>query len=316
MEPSHLCERCGYCTHIKAYLFSHLRRKVPCPAVFSSISPAELEAKLYTRERPSYDINEAGDKKYVCAHCNKSFKSASSKYNHKKNCAKQEPTPSVVFQMQQQIAMLTAQMASMKNSSIPINQTNNNNHTVNAPNANTAIGSVNIIMDFGKENLSSLTPEFIKDCLYRCQPPETLPDDRINGITKLLKELHSIPENKNVRVKNLRNSLMETRKENRWVVEDKGVVLNKMLERGFEIINTFKCDNSDIEDVDIKFMGIMDEINDYLRDLQEGQPSVCNPIKRDIWIMLINEKNDEVVLLNGGYPGSLGGSASCDRAPP
>ena len=124
-----------------------------------------------------------------------------------------------------------------------------------------------------------------------------LPDDRVNGITKLLKQIHSIPENKNVRVKNLRNSLMETRKKNR--IEDKGVVLNKMLERGFEVINTFKCDNSDIEVVDIKFTGIMDEINDYLKDIQEGQPSVCNPIKRDMWIMLVNEKNDEVVLRNG-----------------
>jgi hypothetical protein len=154
----------------------------------------------------------------------------------------------------------------------------------------------NVILDFGKENLTLLSSEFLKDCLYRCQPTEMLPTDSENGLSKLIKHIHSISENKTVRIRNVNKCLLDKRIDNKWITDYKNTILDQMVQNGYKVIDTFKDSHRDDIESDGRFDGIIEEIDEYLIDVRANKQAVTDPTKKDAYMMLINEKNKEVVI--------------------
>ena len=88
------CRRCGYSTINKTMFKRHLLRKNLCNAELEEISRYELLkinnfdilAKNYEHvTKCSIDVNpDVNPKLYICAYCNKNFKSRQGKYKHVK----------------------------------------------------------------------------------------------------------------------------------------------------------------------------------------------------------------------------------------
>jgi hypothetical protein len=183
-----------------------------------------------------------------------------------------------IDQLQQELKTSTINTTTNNNTTIH----NNNNGTINNNNIN--------ILAFGKEDLSSLTPEFMQECLWRCQDHSMLPDDNVHGITKLMEKIHSVPENRNVRVLNKKEQLMEYKEDTgRWVPEKKSNVLNMVLNRGVHVIITYCDENPEVEDGE-KLEGIGDEIKEHLQCLKNSNSPVRDPVKNDLYVMLLQRK--------------------------
>ena len=301
------CRRCGYEGTKKDYLMNHLKRKIECKPLLEDISTKTLLDALYTREKNSY--NPATDS-YVCSYCKKHYSSSMTKYRHTKTCpvklgkahassaavtviAKPKDTTSDrINTLEKELRIIKQELARRDAAATVVNQQTNVN--VTTTNHNT----INIV-DFGKENLASLSPAFLQECLRHCQPNETLPSDGDgqNGIVKLLKQIHSVSENKNIRVRNLNQNMLDTRINNTWRVADKNDVLNKRVNQGFNIINTYKVKNKTLLNDDDRFDGIMEDIDEYLGQVGECNKRVCDPIKRELLLMLVNDKDDIGILV-------------------
>jgi len=278
-------------------------RKFICPAKLSNESPAELLKEVCIREWSEFNKET---NTYDCKYCGKKYKTSAGKSYHNKRCTKKnKPVETVattekerVDVLEQKNKELEEQIQELRRLVIAAPHILNNNNNTNSHNTqnNNITNNINIL-DFGSENTSTLTHEFLKDCLYRCQPIETLPEDGENGLTKLIKHIHSLPENKNVRVRNLNQCLMEKRQDNRWIAADKSAVLDEMVSKGYQIIDKFKDRNRDDLEDDVQFQGVIEDIDEYLDEVSTKNKHVVGPIKRDVYIMLINDKSHEIVLL-------------------
>ena len=290
----HTCVRCGYTTSRCDYMGQHLRRKLPC----KPLSPAH-----------NFDMEEVRDKwfnrkkdGFTCKHCDKVFVCRMAKFRHQRNCTPPDPVLITVDKSEydqlmkgvEDVGNLRRELeeirAAMNNGVVnTINNTTNNNTTNNIVN-----NTINIL-DFGKENVSTLSPEFLMNCLAHCQHPHTLPEGGVNGITMLLSEIHSIPENKNVRILNRNQNLLEKRMNDKWVAADKNIVLEDMVSKGYQIIQSFKRNVDTTEDTPIE--GIIEDIEEYMSEVFECKKDVRAPIKRDVFIMLVNQKENEIMVL-------------------
>ena len=294
MESLYQCTRCGYAASKKAYLYSHLRRKRECPPLLSDLSVEQVENSLYTRERPFYDQYE---NKYVCRYCNSKFISSNTKCNHMKICKARatEALKQDFFLKEQallhEIQQLKQKTISNTNTTSTISYNTSNANTFNNYTTyNNHIHNTINILNFGSENTSCLTPDFLKKCLQHCQPNETLPEGGINGIAMVMQKLHDQRENKTVRINSKIRSVLDTHVSDEWVAADKDTVLESMVDKGYRIIKTFQLDNADLENNDVELQGIMDDISEYLDKVDALDPDVRKPIKRALYIMLVNQK--------------------------
>ena len=299
MSEKLLCKRCGFVAARSDSLKKHLKRKNICLPKLADVFVEDLLRELPVRNTESLnkDTNT-----YDCEFCGRQYNSCAGKSYHVKRCPKnkalieriktapldeiQELRKEIIElrQKSNKLELIMAQQREMPGSNNNINSNNSITNNIN-------------ILDFGKENTSTLSHEFLKDCLFRCQPIETLPDDGENGIIKLIKHIHSIPENKNVRIRNQNLCIMEKRLDNKWVAADKNAVLNDMICKGYQIIDKFKSRHRSKLENDDQFEGIIEEIDDYLDEIAAQNKHVIGSIKRDVYIMLINDKNNEIVLL-------------------
>lgn len=147
-----------------------------------------------------------------CPRCLKVFASRQSKSNHCKNvkCEIKPSTPSMTSQLQSQ------------NVYIINNNTYNNNFHVH-------------INAFKNENVDYIDVNKMNNYICSALP----------GFQKLIKEIHfneNHPENKNVRIKNIRSSLAEYFNGEKWVYENKKVVVedlvNMCMERIYQFLQT------------------------------------------------------------------------------
>jgi len=293
MSDKNSCKRCGYVASRGDLLVNHLKRKNTCLPKLSDVSVEELLKTLRTR-----DVNALNKETmtYNCNFCARSYKTCAGKCYHVKRCPKNPAIYKNPTVPNAEISELRDEIKELREEIRRRDGCYGTTTTTTIGSNNTITNNINIL-DFGKENTAGLSYEFLKDCLYRCQPIETLPEDGENGLAKLIKHIHSIPENRNVRVRNQNMCLMEKRQGNKWVTVDKNAVLDDMMSNGYQIIDKFKSRNRDDLEDDILFQGVIEEIDEYLDEVASNNKHVIGPIKRDIYIMLVNEKDKEIVVL-------------------
>jgi len=227
------CERCGYNATTKGSLKRHLTCKTICQAKESSITREELVKQL-ERTRKGEIV--------TCSWCEKSVSKANFARHkvvcsHRPEGAPQASTSSPSLDIQNthmnydilKTTMKEILQDLLKNNQGTINNTviiNNNSTTTN--NINT-VNNINI-NNFGDENMSYLTHEFLSYCLMNPK----------QGMTKLIKNIHynqEYPENHNVRCKSLKQNVFEKYIDSEWRVCDASNTLDELIKKGYRILN-------------------------------------------------------------------------------
>jgi hypothetical protein len=261
------CKRCGLECHYRSVLLNHLKRKRACDPTSSTVSIVSLIQELENFE----------EKRYVCKHCSKTFKNKQSKYVHQKNCkCSQElvihkPT---VEELADTVATLQSRIAEL--------EANKGGNTFN--NNITQTNNVHIHVtprDFARgENTTYLEPQFLLECLKEMD------------LVKVLEELHfnpEHPENHNVRVKNVKQNLMEYTDGGKWVVKKKDEVLDHLVMNGYRVLHTYYKDNKD----DVICELDDDEIDgsvQWLKRIYNEDKSVVKQLKDDAFLLVMNNK--------------------------
>ena len=261
------CQRCGYKCQYKSHILKHLNRAHPCKPILSDVSIVDLIAQL-----PSET-----EKKYFCNVCGKGFPLRQSKYVHQKNCkGSQElvihkPT---VEELADTVATLQSRIAEL--------EANKGGNTFN--NNITQTNNVHIHVtprDFARaENTTYLEPQFLLECFKEMD------------LVKVLEELHfnpEHPENHNVRVKNVKQNLMEYTDGGKWVVKKKDEVLDHLVMNGYRVLHTYYKDNKD----DVICELDDDEIDDsvqWLKRIYNEDKSVVKQLKDDAFLLVMNNK--------------------------
>jgi hypothetical protein len=114
------------------------------------------------------------------------------------------------------------------------------------------------INNFGTESYEHITDEFIKVCML----------DRVPGVKNLIEKIHfseDAPMNRNVRLKSLKNSLLEVKKDDKWVTKDTNEALETMIKKGCSILNqSYYADEQlmerDLTELDNKVQQFLTEI--------------------------------------------------------
>ena len=148
----------------------------------------------------------------------------------------------------------------------------NNNSTTNSHNTVNSHNTI-IINNFGSENLSYLTPEFIENCTC------IIPD----GIQRMVKAIHlnmNHPENHNIKVTNIKSPVVHVIKNNEWTFKDKKDTLKILIEKTSDILKMFFDDNK---------KGITERWNSYKRDAIEFYHERLENEEKELWKKLMKE---------------------------
>jgi hypothetical protein len=263
-EKLFTCLRCGYKTRFKNNLLAHINKKKTCPTLLSSIPVNEL-----------YDlIKKKEESQHKCKVCKKSFSTSSNRLRHEKSCQ---------GDLSQTIQIIQNEIQSLRE----IVNKNNNIRVVNSniqTNNNVQQNNVTINLNsFGSENIAHLESdiEYLTQCLLN------------KDVISLLENIHfdtEHPENRNVRIKNVKKEFMEKFMNGRWIISDQGEILDELLNKGYRILHYFSRRNKshiikEYEDIENEY----EEMQDWLEDLY-SDAKLRNPLKRKLLILFMNDQ--------------------------
>lgn len=254
------CKRCGYNARSKYELRRHLQKVTPCTVKNENIAIEVLLEEL--------DIG----KEYCCNKCGKKFAWSSNRYHHQKLCeVKQETTQ----ELKDEIKELKKQIQNMQ--TIVVNNNIVNNNTTNIVQQN-----INIqINNFGSETYNHLTDEFITTCLQ----------NEVVGVKDLIEKIHfsnEVPENKNVRLKSIKNRIVEIANNESWVVQDATEAMDTMIKKGKRLLERqyYESDiyNQELENLDMR-------IQDFLASIIDKNSQHYHALRRRIFALIIQQSN-------------------------
>jgi hypothetical protein len=286
------CERCGKQFTRLTTLRTHFNNKTSCKPVLKDISIEELKEK--------YKVNKGV---YKCENCNKEYKTSDGKYKHKKKCL---VNPIIIEkkendklknelknvkeheklkrkELEEQVKQLLLEKSQiqeqLKDQHIGVmnNTTNNDNSVLN----------INIINNFGEENIEYLLkdPEFLKRCI----------ESPINSIHRYLDNVHfnkKHPENTNIKVTNLLGPYMDYMKEGKWNKIEKKILIPRIIDKSIDVVDDIIDDNenidSDISDSDESIYNKRKESWNEYSDIKYGENSklkekIISKAKRHIY---------------------------------
>ena len=209
----HECPRCGYATDVKSNFIKHLvQRRSPCPGTKANVSLETVIAE-YTQQI---------DKVYKCDACDKKFTSRSGLGYHKKHHCNSDSErlaklESVLEKVTAQLAEYsTKHTANIGNSYITTNHVGSNSGTINNVNINIEI------KPFGQETTDHIPKDVAIKCFKR----------GVYGLIDMFDMIYfnsQVPENHNVKLKSLKNKLVEVFKDSNWETHDLATTVDTMI---------------------------------------------------------------------------------------
>jgi hypothetical protein len=266
------CKRCGYTCDFRYLMKRHLSRKTVCPAVLDDIDVSTMITMLnegvFEKDPPV--------KTYHCNICKKAFADSSNRYRHQRSC--QESNRAEINGLKETINSLQEQVSNLQHAHSSNHTTNNINQTFN--------NNINITLNnFGNESYDHITNEFIKRCIM----------NNVFGVKSLIERIHfseEAPENKNVRIRSLKNNLVEVANDQKWIVKDANEAMEAMIKKGCKILNGFYYNpESGIKDYDINELDT--RIQSFLSSIMDRSNQHYFALRRRI-LALIIEHSDEL----------------------
>jgi hypothetical protein len=130
------------------------------------------------------------------------------------------------------------------------------------------------------ENTKYLKPEFLLECF------------RDMDMIKVLEEIHfnpEHPENHNVRVKNVKQNLMEYVDNGKWVAKKKEEVLEHLIMNGYRVLHTYYKKNKDDVEDELEDSQV-DESLQWLKKIYDEDKSLYKELKDDAFLLVMNNK--------------------------
>jgi hypothetical protein len=228
MSKKFICPRCHYDTYTKCNIIKHLSIEKECHTDFSTISRSDALKDYKRAERKLERIK--------CDWCDKEVSKASLS-RHRKTCSNkpldiqgvQQQNSINIFStlntLTQSIQQLTEVI--IANNIIPTKRNNIIQHiTTNIQNVNANV----TINNYGNEDTSHLTPEFLSHCLL----------NPTKGIYNLIDTIHynpDVPSNHNILHKSVRNNTVQKYIGAQWIECDASNTLDELIRKGYRILN-------------------------------------------------------------------------------
>jgi hypothetical protein len=248
------CDRCGYHTCFIGNYKKHLYRKKACEVIFDDTNIETLR-----------DIVENVSKGFKCELCLKSFSSRQSKWFHKKTCKEVSSNSLLLEKIKELEERIKTQETKVYGHTI-----NNNINIQNNFNMKT----------FGRENIDYLSHDFLNSCLL------------MNNIIPLIENIHfdkEHPENHNVKVKSIKQELMETFVDGKWIITDTDDTLNELIDKGYRVLNYHSRRNkNNILNTEMN-EDEYDDVLEWLEKIYEDKKT-RKPIKKQLLLLFLNNK--------------------------
>jgi len=290
------CDRCGYNFTTIANLRKHLNKKNTCEPILKDIALAELKDK--------YKVIKGC---YKCENCGKEFKTSSGKCKHKKKCLinpiiiEKKENDKLKEELDKEISKRKELEKQVEQLLLEKTRINQENHIGVINNDNSQNTNINIVFNFGEENIEYLLKDenFIKKCI----------ESPINSIHKYLDNVHfnkEHPENRNIKMTNLLGPYMDYIKEGKWNKIEKDVLIPKIIDKSIdtidEIIDYGKEDSDDDvidygdEDSDDDVIDYSKEISDYEKEIDDKKWKVykSESRKKQIKNIVVKKANRQI----------------------
>jgi hypothetical protein len=266
----HSCIRCGYSTRFKTSLTKHMVKKKPCIAnnILSSIVDKQ---------------NLSKDQLHVCK-CGKKYSHISSLSRHSKLCEIYQEHKYIITSMHR----LEKEVADIKKNDNHVittnnlNSNNNNNNNSNNNNNNTMNNTI-VVNNFGHEDISHLSPQFLEKCLFYMSM----------GVKSLTHVIHldkNKPENHTIKVTNIKSPFVSVIKDGKWIYKDKDEALSELISKENDILKSHYEEN----EVDMKRKWTehkLEVVKRWLDRLDDEDKELWMRLKKEIFLILVNNRD-------------------------
>lgn len=298
------CKRC-HCTFLNKYnLKRHLMNNIGCICIDEYISRKDLLEELCSK-----------DKKFKCI-CGKAYTFSQGLSVHKRTCnkekllkmvdnLKEEVKEEVREEIREEIREVPEEMNEKLKQELQdkLNKVNEELQYVNEelqemkktkpitpkiktqPKPKTKKTIKNEINDFGKEDTSYISQNFIENCLFQ----------KSDGIVSLLKFIFfhkDHPENRTINIPNIREKkFIHIMKDRKWEFQDKEAILSAISGNMIDIFRDYY--NENIEEIeDRRGNDKVNSIDDWLTNIddEEEHPQLMKIVNDKIWLTLLNNR--------------------------
>ena len=278
------CGRCGKNKLHLGDLKKHLKTKKVCDAIYSNIDRNALLEALQTTDGKSASKNlNIVSNNIVPFEDIENPQDFVTNLQHSQVKMKHE-----IIKLREENAELKTKLYALQMSGgVGGNVTNNNTNNNNI--------QINIINNFGKENMDYITPGFINRTIQKVY----------ESIPTLLKHIHfnpEHPENHNVRLPNKRDKYMLVRRMDEWKHELKRDVLDSLVKKAHYYLN----ETVDEEAID-KLSGYKrTSIDNYRKRMDDEDEDCMRYVQSRVEVMILDARSPSPS--ESGTPGTSGAS--------
>lgn len=266
------CKRCEYESSRQLHLLSHLQRKTPCTVTKQDIPRETLIEEINTV------INETKNGRHYarCEWCDSSV-TVQNMSRHRKSCSSKpqsdiDDLKTKYNELKEHVEKLMQAQATAPNVTNVV--IDNSTHVTNVMNINT----------FGSERLEHIQGDYVKHCIL----------NNLRGMKSLIEKIHfseEVPENKNIRIKSIKNKLVEVKGQDKWIVKDANEAMETMINKGCRLANKYYLDDRnglmerDLNELDMR-------IQKFLTEVMERNSPAYFALRKRILALIIENSDD------------------------
>jgi hypothetical protein len=267
------CPNCSYSTIYKTNLKKHFLIKKPCVPNCNVKDQESLVQELYALE---------DTKKFIC-NCGKKYFYSSGLSKHKKQCCNYQQEL-----LRLELDKVKKDLEELKNRDKFITT---NNHSINNSinNSNNTINNNTIVVNnFGHEEISHLSPQFLEKCLFYMSM----------GVKSLTHAIHldkNKPENHTIKVTNIKSPFVSVMKDGKWIYKNKDEALSELISKENDILKSHYEEN----EVDMKRKWTdnkLEGVKRWLDRLDDEDKELWTRLKEQIFLLLVN--NRDIIIKN------------------
>ena len=217
----HKCIACNYCT-IRKYDFKkhistqkHIEKTKLCNSCNTNATLCNSKCNTNATQNATQNISENNN--YTCIYCNKTFNKHQSYYRHINYYCKDKLSHEEI--LEKKIERKVKKKIKEEYKLVPYKKITTTNTIYN----NTYVNNNIIIKNFGAEDTSHLSDEFMYS-MIRSPYKMMLP---------MIEKIHldeNKPENKNIKVPNIRDNTYKVYDQGRWLYKDRDTIIRDMID--------------------------------------------------------------------------------------